>query len=57
MRLQQPPTGRGTLELETLGTYDEVPTHVDACPNCDSLVVDGQGLLGCVDCSWHGIVA
>lgn len=26
----------------------------DGCPNCDSALVDGQGLFGCVDCEWTG---
>lgn len=40
-------------------TFDTVPTHVSTCPDCDSDVVDGQGVLGCVgsDCEWAGFVA
>jgi hypothetical protein len=38
-------------------TFDTVPTHVSTCPDCDSAVVDGQGVLGCADCGWAGLVA
>jgi len=36
---------------------DAVPSHVSNCPDCESDVLDGQGVLGCVDCGWNGFVA
>lgn len=42
---------------ERLPNDETVPVHVSTCPECESAVVDGQGLLGCVDCDWHGFVA
>ena len=38
-------------------SFETVTTQVATCPDCDGDVVDGQGLLGCVDCEWAGIVA
>jgi len=30
------------------------PVRPDGCPDCGGDLVDGQGLLGCVDCEWTG---
>jgi predicted Zn-ribbon and HTH transcriptional regulator len=51
----KPKDGAGTGYPTT--TFDTVPTHVSTCPDCDSEVIDGQGVLGCADCSWAGFVA
>jgi hypothetical protein len=37
----------------------EVPTeqHIDSCPDCGDVIVNGQGVYTCVDddCQWIGV--
>ena len=46
-----------TVTGELTAEHETVPTHVSSCPECESTVVNGQGVLGCVDCDWYGSVA
>lgn len=50
----KPKDGAGTTPTTT---FETVATHVSTCPDCDSEVIDGQGVLGCADCGWAGFVA
>lgn len=54
MQLQQPATA--TPAREQTFEFQTVLAHVETCPQCESSVVDGQGLLWCHDCEWTGIV-
>ncbi len=56
MVLQHEPTDVTVVDRLTVD-YETVSIDVSTCPECESSVVDGQGLLGCVDCDWHGLVA
>lgn len=56
MVLKHKPKNEGQRD-RTVGDHETVSTHVSACPDCDAAVVDGQGLLSCVDCDWRGLVA
>lgn len=53
LKFKSTETVTGGLSLD----YETVPTHVSTCPECASSVLDGQGVLGCVDCGWNGFVA
>ena len=53
LKLKSTTTVTGGLTAD----YDAVPSHVSSCPECESSVLDGQGVLGSVDCDWNGFVA
>ncbi|AGB37526.1 HTH domain-containing protein [Natronococcus occultus] len=46
-------TGNGATE----GLETESPTRSGTCPDCEGDVVDGQGLVACMDCGWIGTLA
>jgi hypothetical protein len=53
--LKEKPTPEGSSgRNRDLG--ESVTSHLEACPNCDGTVVDGQALLRCVECTWTGHV-
>jgi ribosomal protein L37AE/L43A len=48
-----------TAETETVRTPDDQVVVTDggqfACPTCGGETVNGQGVFGCLSCSWTGV--
>lgn len=60
LRCGEVPTPLGgdvTVDDPQTAGLNSTHSREDACPDCGSAVLNGQGLFTCTDCEWTGIVA